>query len=190
MPFVINRSIDVFAPALNKFTYQAMAHDLQPTKDAEKVTCVVKVTTSGGADKGKETMIGNENRMWVSNWHKHIKDTIEKLMEDFQKFLGDNRNFVDRFVRQCTILVRVLIYEVCTQSGTRWREYLNTKDKRTCTRFILLWPRNAQAFSRRKTSQIGRFWNRRRGPALMKIAAQQKILGSLLVRLLDDPALA
>jgi len=62
-------------------------------------------------------MIGNENRVWVSNWHKHMKDTIDKLMADFQKFPED-KNFVDRFVRQCTILVRVLIYEVCTQSGT------------------------------------------------------------------------
>ena len=151
MLLVINRSIDGFAPALHKFTYQEMAHDLQPIKDAEKVT-YVKVTTSGGADKGKETMIGNENRMWVSNWHKHIKDTVEKLMEDFQKFLGDNRNFVDRFVHQCTVLVRVPIYEVCMQSRTGWREYLNTKDKRACTQFILPWPRNAQVFSRRKTS--------------------------------------
>jgi len=62
-------------------------------------------------------MIGNENRVWVSNRHKHMKDTIDKLMADFQKFLED-KNFVDMFVRQCTILVRVLIYEVCKQSGT------------------------------------------------------------------------
>jgi len=61
-------------------------------------------------------MIGNENQVWVSNRHKHMKDTIDKLMADFQKFLED-KNFIDRFVRQCTILVRVLIYEVCTQSG-------------------------------------------------------------------------
>jgi len=62
-------------------------------------------------------MIGNENRVWGSNRHKHMKDTIDKLMEDFQRFLED-KNFLDGFVRQCTILVRVLIYEVCTQSGT------------------------------------------------------------------------
>jgi len=35
-----------------------MAHDLPPINDGEKVTYVVKVTTSSGADKGKETVIG------------------------------------------------------------------------------------------------------------------------------------
>ncbi|KAG0131911.1 hypothetical protein HOY82DRAFT_644362 [Tuber indicum] len=59
-----------------------MAHDLPPINDGEKVTYVVKVTTSGGVDKGKET---------------HMGDAIEWLMEDFEKFLGDNRNFVDMF---------------------------------------------------------------------------------------------
>lgn len=107
--FVVDRSIDLFAPTLHEFTYQAMAHDLLPIKDGEKVTYVVKVATAGGAEEEKDMVIGDEDQVWVSNRHKHMKDTIEKLMADFQKFLGDNKNFVDRFVRQCTILVRVLI---------------------------------------------------------------------------------
>ncbi len=31
--------------------------------------------------------------MWIDNRHRHMKDTIEKLMGDFQKFLDQNPNF-------------------------------------------------------------------------------------------------
>lgn len=35
---VVDRSMDLFAPLLHEFTYQAMVHDLLPIKDGDKVT--------------------------------------------------------------------------------------------------------------------------------------------------------
>ena len=43
----------------------------------------------------KEMVISDEDQVWVANRHQHMKDTIERLMADFQKFLGENKNFVD-----------------------------------------------------------------------------------------------
>jgi syntaxin-binding protein 1 len=90
--------MDLFSPVLHEFTYQAMAHDLLPIKDEDKVTYKVKIATASGEDEEKDMVIGDHDQVWVSNRHKHMKDTIEKLMADFQKFLGDNKNFVDRLV--------------------------------------------------------------------------------------------
>ena len=38
--------MDLMAPFLHEFTYQAMAHDLLPIQDGEKVTYKVEITTS------------------------------------------------------------------------------------------------------------------------------------------------
>lgn len=94
--FIVDRAMDLFAPTLHEFTYQAMAHDLLPIKEDDKVTYNVQIATSSGEEEEKEMEIGEEDQVWVANRHKHMKDTIEKLMADFQKFLGDNKNFVDR----------------------------------------------------------------------------------------------
>ncbi|KAH8152977.1 uncharacterized protein LAJ45_03204 [Morchella importuna] len=93
--FIVDRAMDLFAPALHEFTYQAMAHDLLPIKEGDKVTYNVRLATSSGEEEEKEMEIGDEDQVWVANRHKHMKDTIERLMADFQKFLGDNKNFVD-----------------------------------------------------------------------------------------------
>lgn len=37
--------------------------------------------------------IKESDKIWVENRHRHMKDTIEKLMGDFQRFMDDNPNF-------------------------------------------------------------------------------------------------
>lgn len=81
--------MDVFAPLIHEFTYQAMAHDLLPIRDGEKVT----YTTKNTEGQEKESEISELDKLWVENRHRHMKDTIEKLMGDFQRFIQDNPNF-------------------------------------------------------------------------------------------------
>ena len=84
--------MDLFAPFLHEFTYQAMAHDLLPIKDGDKIIYRGAVDSEPGAQE-KDKEIKESDRIWVENRHRHMKDTIEKLMGDFQKFMDENPNF-------------------------------------------------------------------------------------------------
>jgi syntaxin-binding protein 1 len=92
---ITDRSMDVMAPLVHEFTYQAMAHDLLPIKDGEKVIYKTVVNEGGQDQQEKEMEIGEKDKIWVENRHRHMKDTIEKLMGDFQKFIDENPHFTN-----------------------------------------------------------------------------------------------
>lgn len=91
--YVVDRSLDLVAPLLHEFTYQAMAHDLLTIKEAEKVT--YRHTTNAGTpnQETKDMEISDKDDVWVNYRHLHMKDTIEMLMADFKKFIDDNPHF-------------------------------------------------------------------------------------------------
>jgi syntaxin-binding protein 1 len=92
---ITDRSMDLVAPLIHEFTYQAMAHDLLPIKETDKVYYKTVVNEGGADEQEKEMEIGEKDKIWVENRHRHMKDTIEKLMSDFQKFMADNPNFTN-----------------------------------------------------------------------------------------------
>jgi syntaxin-binding protein 1 len=102
--FIVDRTLDLFAPLLHEFTYQAMAHDLLPIKDGEEVSYNVEITTAEGTTERKDMPLTDGDKLWVRNRHMHMKDTIEKLMEDFQSFLAANKNFTGNKEQQNTSL--------------------------------------------------------------------------------------
>lgn len=85
--------MDLMAPLLHEFTYQAMAHDLLPIKDGDKVTFRSLVNVGKPDEQEKDLELSDKDKIWVDNRHRHMKDTIDKLMGDFQKFLDENPNF-------------------------------------------------------------------------------------------------
>lgn len=87
--------MDTFSPLLHEFTYQAMAHDLLPIKDGDKVT--YKTTLNEGKDneETKDMEIGEMDKVWVSYRHMHMKDLLGKLGEDFAKFRAANPQFAE-----------------------------------------------------------------------------------------------
>ena len=91
--YILDRSLDLFTPFVHEFTYQAMAHDLLPIKDGEKVTYRTLINEGLPDQEEKEIPITEKDRLWTENRHRHMKDVIEKLMADFQKFLKDNPGF-------------------------------------------------------------------------------------------------
>lgn len=93
---ITDRSMDLVAPLIHEFTYQAMAHDLLPLKDADKVTFHMKINEGTAAEEEKDMEIGEADRVWLENRHRHMKDTIDKLMGDFNKFIAQNPNFTDK----------------------------------------------------------------------------------------------
>lgn len=83
------------APLIHEFTYQAMAHDLLPIKDGEKTTYRLTLNEGTAEVEEKDMELADKDKIWVENRHKHMKDTIDKLMSDFRKFLDQNPHFVD-----------------------------------------------------------------------------------------------
>ncbi|KAI9746802.1 MAG: vacuolar sorting protein VPS33/slp1, partial [Candelina submexicana] len=93
--FITDRSMDLFSPLLHEFTYQAMAHDLLPIREGDKVLYKTVVNEGEANEQEKDLEIGEKDKIWVENRHRHMKDTIEKLMGEFQKFIDENPHFTN-----------------------------------------------------------------------------------------------
>lgn len=89
---ITDRSMDLMAPLVHEFTYQAMAHDLLKIKEGEKVTYHMRINEGDGTEEEKDMELQEKDTLWVDNRHRHMKDTIDKLMSDFKKFLDKNPN--------------------------------------------------------------------------------------------------
>jgi len=84
------------APLVHEFTYQAMAHDLLPLREIPKVTFHMTINEGTAAAEEKDMEIVETDKVWVENRHRHMKDTIDKLMSDFNKFIAQNPSFTDQ----------------------------------------------------------------------------------------------
>lgn len=94
--YITDRSMDLIAPLIHEFTYQAMAHDLLPIKEGDKVTYKTILNEGRPDQEEKDMEISEKDKIWVENRHRHMKDTIEKLMGDFQKFMDENPHFTNQ----------------------------------------------------------------------------------------------
>ncbi len=94
--YILDRSIDLFSPLLHEFSYQAMAHDLLPIQENDKITYRVTINEGQRDQEIKDIAISEKDKIWVENRHRHMKDVIEKLMADFQRFIKDNPNFTNK----------------------------------------------------------------------------------------------
>jgi syntaxin-binding protein 1 len=134
--FIVDRSMDLYAPFLHEFTYQAMAHDLLPIKDGDKITYNVQITTATGENEEKEMTINDEDQVWVANRHQHMKDTIERLMADFHKFMGDNQSFVDSQSSTSLYAIRDMMANLPQYQGQKDMYSLNLTMAQECMQFF------------------------------------------------------
>src|SRR5947207_5114391 len=63
--YIVDRSMDPMAPLLHEFTYQAMAHDLLPIQDGEKVTYKLMMKDSETSEM-REMEISEDDKVWQS----------------------------------------------------------------------------------------------------------------------------
>ncbi|KAL6710234.1 syntaxin binding protein 1 [Coniothyrium glycines] len=94
--YITDRSMDLMAPLAHEFTYQAMAFDLLPIQDGDKVTYRTVVNEEDPGAEEKDMEISDKDKIWVENRHRHMKDTLDKLISDFQKFIADNPHFTNQ----------------------------------------------------------------------------------------------
>lgn len=90
--------MDLFAPLVHEFTYQAMVHDLLPLEEGDKVYYKTSMDQKEGSVDMKNIEIGEKDNIWVKNRHLHMKDLLEKLASDFQTFKAKNPQFAERWV--------------------------------------------------------------------------------------------
>ena len=93
---VVDRSLDIAAPFVHEFTYQAMAHDLLPIREGDKVMYKAKINEGQPDEEEKDMEVGEADKLWVENRHRHMKDAIERLENGFRKFVADNPNFIQQ----------------------------------------------------------------------------------------------
>lgn len=92
---ITDRSMDLFAPLVHEFTYQAMVHDLLPVKEGDRIFYKISPTSDDANDGGKDAEICEKDSIWVANRHMHMKDLIDKLVSDFEKFRENNPQFAE-----------------------------------------------------------------------------------------------
>lgn len=88
--------MDLYAPILHEFTYQAMAHDLLPIKEGDKVTYRMLVNEGQPDQADKDVEISEKDKIWAENRHRHMVHVIGKLESDFKTFLKNNANFTNK----------------------------------------------------------------------------------------------
>lgn len=85
--------MDLLAPLLHEFTYQALAHDVLPIGDGDKVSYKTVVNEGTPNQEMKDMEIGESDNVWVAYRHVHMKDVLESLGGDFNKFRAANSQF-------------------------------------------------------------------------------------------------
>lgn len=60
------------------------------------VYCRYTFRSATGVEE-KNATLDEKDEIWTSVRHMHMKDTIDKLMQDFNKFCQENTNFTDKF---------------------------------------------------------------------------------------------
>lgn len=87
---ITDRSMDMLAPFIHEFTYQAMTSDLLPIENGKYT---YKFQSSAGAYEDKTATLSDADTVWTDVRHLHMREAIDKLMADFNKFLTDNAVF-------------------------------------------------------------------------------------------------
>jgi syntaxin-binding protein 1 len=94
--------MDLFAPVVHEFSYQAMIHDLLPLTEGDKVFYKTALTQNETGGSVKDVEISEKDSIWIKNRHLHMKDLLEKLASEFQAFKAKNPQFAERFVNLVT----------------------------------------------------------------------------------------
>ncbi|KAF2645332.1 syntaxin-binding protein-like protein 2 [Massarina eburnea CBS 473.64] len=94
--YITDRSMDLYAPLLHEFTFQAMVHDLLRIQEGDKVTYKTVVSDEDPDAEEKDMEISDKDKIWVEYRHRHMTDTISKLPEDFRKFMANNAVFTNQ----------------------------------------------------------------------------------------------
>ncbi|KAI8639642.1 Sec1-like protein [Parasitella parasitica] len=89
---ILDRTIDPISPFLHEFTYQAMIADLL---EVEEIPAGLKYeyqyTQEDGTTKDQEVTLVEQDPLYTNIRNMHIANTTEKLINDFNAFINENK---------------------------------------------------------------------------------------------------
>ncbi|KAI5296817.1 vacuolar sorting protein VPS33/slp1, partial [Ascosphaera atra] len=94
--YILDRTLDLYAPLIHEFTYQAMVHDLLPIKESDKVRFETTLNQGKPTQEIKDMEISEGDSVWTRHRHLHMKDALPLLVDEFKRFRKDNAAFDER----------------------------------------------------------------------------------------------
>lgn len=89
---VLDRTIDPIAPFLHEFTYQAMMADLLTIEEIPAgLKYEYEYTQEDGTTQNQEVTLTEQDSVYTMYRHEHIAVLTEKLTNDFNKFMAENK---------------------------------------------------------------------------------------------------
>ncbi|SCV68091.1 BQ2448_212 [Microbotryum intermedium] len=85
---ITDRSMDLYAPFVHEFTYQAMCNDLLNIEDGRTYKYTFRNASNDIEDK--EAILTEEDSVWTEVRHMHMKDALDKLIADFKAYAGEH----------------------------------------------------------------------------------------------------
>nr|XP_043622037.1 protein transport Sec1a-like [Erigeron canadensis] len=86
---ILDRSVDLVAPIIHEWTYDAMCHDLVDL-DGNKYVMEVP-SKSGGPPEKKEFLLEDHDPVWLEMRHLHIADASERLSDKMDNLMSKNK---------------------------------------------------------------------------------------------------
>ncbi|XP_071717995.1 protein transport Sec1a-like [Rutidosis leptorrhynchoides] len=86
---ILDRSVDLVAPVIHEWTYDAMCHDLIELEGNKYVMEVP--SKSGGDPEKKEYHLDDDDPVWLEMRHLHIADASEKLSDKMDNLMKHNK---------------------------------------------------------------------------------------------------
>ncbi|KAI8875001.1 Sec1-like protein [Backusella circina FSU 941] len=89
---VLDRTIDPISPFLHEFTYQAMMADLLTIEEIPAgLKYEYEYTQEDGTTQKQEVTLTEQDSVYTMYRHEHIAVLTEKLTNDFNKFMAENK---------------------------------------------------------------------------------------------------
>lgn len=85
---IVDRTIDLMAPLLHEFTYQAMVQDLLDIKEDNRYDYHY---TAAGSEAVRTVALDENDSLWVALRHTHIAECSQLIITRFNQFIHDNK---------------------------------------------------------------------------------------------------
>lgn len=93
---IVDRTVDLYAPLLHEFSYQAMAMDIVPSLEREGKYTFESENEKGEMSQVTSTLDIEDDEDWVNLRHLHIIESSELIINKINELIKNNPLMVDR----------------------------------------------------------------------------------------------